>query len=141
MKNEKTKKSNLKPVRQNKEKKSTKSTAKKTVSNSIREIIKIADKAESLRLQNEKDMRKMDRITDNWTNRLKKCTSAVERDKVNCDYQKKFNKAEKVESASYKAYYDYVHKNFTTEQQKKAMAKSKDFSSKKYTNALRGTDK
>ena len=95
-------------------------------------------KAESLRQQSVKDMNKLSRIPTAWSNKLKTCKNSTERKKVDDTYQRKFNQAEKVEQASYKAYHDYVSKNFTAKEQKEAMEKSKNFMSKKFTNALKG---
>ena len=119
---------------------SKKSTSKVTTKATSKRMNKF-DKAEALRVQSVKDMHKLARIPSNWTIKLESCHTQEERKKVNADYGKKFAQAEKIESASYKEYYDYVNKNFTSEQQKKAMAESKDFMSKKYTNALRKNTK
>lgn len=137
-----SKKTNLNASRQNAKKKTVGTSTKKTTSKTTapKKTDKVA-KAEALRVQSVKDMNKLARIPSNWSRKLESCHTSEERKKANSDYGKKFEKAEKVESASYKAYYDYVTKNFTTEQQKKAMAVSKDFMSKKYTDALRKTTK
>ena len=95
-------------------------------------------KAEALRQQSIKDMNKLSRISTAWGNKLKTCSNSTERKKVDDTYQRKFKQAEKVEQASYKAYHDYVSKNFTVEEQKNAMAKSKNFMSKKFTDSLKG---
>ena len=124
-------------------KRTTKATPKRTSKPtpkkpSARKTTGKVAKAESLRQQSVKDMNKLSRIPTAWSNKLKTCKNSTERKKVDDTYQRKFNQAEKVERASYKAYYDYVSKNFTIEEQKTAMAKSKNFMSKKFTNALKG---
>ncbi|MBQ2714853.1 MAG: hypothetical protein IJF76_04400 [Clostridia bacterium] len=137
-----SKKTNLNASRQNAKKKTVVTSTKKTTSKTtaFKKTDKVA-KAEALRVQSVKDMNKLARIPRDWTIKLKNCRTPEERKKTDAHYGEKFKKAEKVEQASYKAYYDYVSKNFTAEQQKTAMAKSKDFMSKKYTNALgRKTD-
>ena len=113
------------------------STPKKTENKTNTRKTKV-EKAEELRLQAVKDFKKMSRITDQWLERNKKSKSTRERKEVDAVYMEKFDVAEKKEHESYSTYYNYVNKNFTREQQAKAMQVSKNFMSKKYTNALVG---
>ena len=113
------------------------STPKKTENKTNKRKTKV-EKAEELRLQAVKDFKKMSRIADQWIERNKNCRSRKESKEIDTLYMEKFDDAEKQEHASYSAYYDYVNKNFSREQQIKAMQKSKNFMSKKYTNALVG---
>ena len=124
-------------------KKQTPSAKKTTAKKSTTKIVTTkrknkVEKAEELRLKAVGDFNKMKRVTAQWIERNKKSKTAKEIKEVDATYQKKFEQAEKREHASYSAYYDYVNKNFTREQQIKAMQASKNFMSKKYTNALAG---
>ena len=116
-----------------------KPSSKKTTAKTQKVVRKTkVQKAEELRLKAVGDFNKMKRVTAQWVERNKKSKTTKEIKEVDATYQKKFEQAEKREHASYSAYYDYVNKNFTMEQQIKAMQVSKNFMSKKYTNALAG---
>ena len=117
--------------------KSTKITKPKSTSMKTKNVrMTKIERADSLRIQTNKDLNKLSRISTTWTEKIKNSKTAEERKKINNEYGKKFDNAALTENASYKAYYDYVSKNFTTEQQKTAMKQSGDFMSKKYINAL-----
>lgn len=119
-------------------KKSTGNTAKKSAEKPKKARQTKVEKAEALRTQNIKDMNRMERIVKAWNEKIDKSKSRKERKLIDKEYGTKFAAAEKVESASYKAYSDFVTTNFSKEKQEFAMAKSKDFMSKKFTNALAG---
>ena len=119
--------------------KKTNAVGKKTITKPVITKRKTKlEKAEELRRENVKACSKLTCILGQWDKKLKKCSTHEERVRVDVEMTKKYSEAEKREHASYSAYYDYVNKNFTREQQIKAMQVSKDFMSKKYINALAG---
>lgn len=119
-------------------KKSTGNTTKKSAEKPKTKRLTKAEKAEALRVQNVKDTNKMERIVKAWNEKVNKSKSRKERKLIDKEYSAKFAEADKAESASYKAYHAFVTTNFSKEKQEQAMAKSKDFMSKKFTNALAG---
>lgn len=111
---------------------STRATAPKTE----KPIPKKVQKAEELRLNNQKDMQQLSRTINTWEEKSQGCSSASERREINKHYKSKVEELEKKEQASYKKYSDYVDDHFTKEQRKEALKKSGNFMSKHFTNAL-----
>jgi hypothetical protein len=113
----------------------------KTAPKTEKPIPKKVQKAEELRLNNQKDLQKLSRAINAWEEKSQGCSSASERREINRTYKAKVDELEKKVQASYKKYSDYVDDHFTKEQRKEALKKSGNFMSKHFTNALASGNK
>ncbi len=160
----KTKTSGGKPA--NKKRKTTNSqtahkTSKKTTGkcssaqkNSVKKAVSTKSKTQTAptapnKVQQADELRKkavkagnaMERIVVEWQEKLKGASPAEHRE-IDKIYQAKFDKADLKENQTYAEYYNFVDKNFTQEQQKKAHEQAKatqgpgNFMSKDYINGL-----
>ena len=101
-------------------------------------------KAETLRKKSVDEYKKLNKIQVEWSKKVDLAKNKSERDKIDNHYEQKFVKQWEKDDNAYKAYADYVGKNFTKEQTDKAWKNSKsanrssvgNFMSKTYTNGL-----
>lgn len=101
-------------------------------------------KAETLRKKSVDEYKRLNKIQVEWSKKVDLAKNKSERDKIDKHYERKFVKQWEKDDNAYKAYADYIGKNFTREQTDKAWKHSKsairprvgNFMSKTYTNGL-----
>lgn len=124
----------------------TKQAPKKVAKTVQKNVTKVVSKKERIKAANE--LREISNKTEKRTvaihnkreQELQGVKSPKTRERIYAKYQKKIDSAENVGNKAYKAYYDYVHKNFSSEEIVKAKPFG-SFTTKHFINRLEKTAK